>query len=471
MQRNSDQKMYSGKVSVYHENQCVYQNDKWAAYLYHTAVFTNSNVFATGKAGTGKSFYLKLIREKINKKILVLTPTASAAVNVDGSTFHRFLGLPNSPLIGDNGKLIKKVSKKSKEVIINLDVLIIDEISMVRADIFDVIDHHFRKIRGNDKPFGGVQLLLFGDLYQLPPVLEDKHNQVFEQHYKDKYFFNSKCINDLNLVKIELQKVFRQNDPEFIELLDKVRTDNMDYSSMNLINSRWKVDKLPPEFDSAITLTTSKEVAANINREELKKARGYNCEFYAEIIEGCEGYDRVEEALVVKEGVNVIFTKNHFANHYYSGMIAKIIYASPSKGIKLVGEDKIEFWIKPVTHEYEKYNRDLSRTVKGKYLQYPIELAYAITIHKSQGLNLDRVIIDLGKGVFTVGQLYVALSRCKSLDRIFLRTKVKYAYIRANDNVKEYLKDVNTGLEDFVKEMEAREDQYRIEKDRTENRA
>jgi len=422
-----------------------FTKDKFAWYADEIIRDTNRNVFLTGKAGTGKSELLKFIIKTIHKNFIVLAPTGAAAVNIGGSTFHNFLGLPNSIFdINNNSKIGNKISKQSKEVIKSLEILFVDEVSMVRADLIDATDHIFKKIRGCNLPFGGVQIVLVGDLYQLPPVVMSNDKFDLLKNYESEFFFDSMVFKKIDIIKIGLKKVYRQSDSGFVELLDRVRTNNITCADVESLNKRANI-KIPFSNLPLLTLTTKNCIAELINERELKKLYG-ECYTFKPIVKGeWKGEKPFEDTLRLKEGAKVIFTKNYYAGTYYNGMMGTVKRIDEKQGILIVTEDN-EFWVDRVNWKYQEFclkDNKIIRVNRGEYLQYPLKLGFAITIHKSQGLTLERVHIDLGTGTFASGQLYVALSRCKSLDGIFLSSIIRDRDFKANSKVKRFLEDIN----------------------------
>ena len=424
-----------------------FDNDNgYACYAYGTIIDTNRNVLLTGKAGTGKSSLLKHIIESTKKKTVVLAATGAAAAIVEGITIHRFLSLPNSPLIiQSNRKIGKGISKKNREVIAELEMLIIDEISMVRVDMMDAIDYIFKLIRGNDIPFGGVQLVLVGDLYQLSPVMNKFDKQIILQNYSSEHFFNAHSIKAIELVKIELQKNYRQDDNIFCDILNKVRTGNITQEDLDVLNQRQNGNFCS---DLGIILTTTNSAADRINQENFDSLEGYPQTFQAKIIGDWKGDLPTNNNLVFKVGAKVMITKNStYGGNYFNGLVGYVKkFIAWDSTIVIRDESGDTLYIKPVKwkqYEYIINDGELKKKVIGEYMQYPLKLGYATTIHKSQGLNLFTVKLDLGNGVFGAGQLYVALSRVKSLKHLYLENKITLSDIKVDRYVSEFLKDVN----------------------------
>ena len=405
---------------------------------------TDKNVFITGKAGTGKSTLLNYFRSITKKKIVVLAPTGVAALNVNGETIHSFFGFKPNVTIEN----IKKLSPQKARIYKELETIIIDEISMVRADLLDCIDY-FLRINVRNKPFGGIQMVFIGDLYQLPPVVTSGEKELFTKRYNSQYFFDADVIRDLPLEFIELEKVYRQKDERFIQLLNEIRNNTISEESLALLNSRVGVE-LPESSDYIVYLTPLNATVDAINMEKLNllKGRLYRWEAY---IEG--DFDKSslpgDPILSLKKGAQVMMLNNDSKGRWVNGSIGKVVGISSGKG---EDEDKIEVQfpdgrieeVIPYTWEifHYRYNEEKklieSETI-GSFTQYPLKLAWAVTIHKSQGKTFDRVIIDLERGVFAPGQVYVALSRCTSFEGIVLKKPVKKGHILLDKRIVEFL--------------------------------
>ncbi len=389
---------------------------------------SHNHVFVTGRAGTGKSTLLNLFRKTTKQKVVVLAPTGIAALNVKGQTIHSFFGFP--PRIIDIHEL--KI-RRSKQLFKRLDIIIIDEISMVRADIIDNIDVFLQRMRDSSEPFGGVKMIFFGDLFQLPPVIASPTERAyFRERYESPYFFSSDVIKySVELDVIQLNKVYRQDEKYFIRILDNIRTRHFDEDDLESLNQR----ATSPEPDlNYITLTSRNDTAFRINEEELKKIDMPPTFFNATVTgEFNPKLYPTEASLQLKLGAQVMFVKNDPDKQFVNGTIGKIVVLD-SEHLKVQirddqGEPKIinveplEWEILRYALEPEDKNRIKSKVI-GTFKQYPVKLAWAITIHKSQGKSFNHVIIDLGKGAFESGQTYVALSRCRKLDGIVLRNKL-----------------------------------------------
>jgi ATP-dependent exoDNAse (exonuclease V) alpha subunit len=405
---------------------------------------TNKHLFITGKAGTGKSTLLQLFKNTTRKKTVVVAPTGIAALNVGGQTIHSFFGF--GPRLMQKHEIKRRFNKKLYE---NIEVLIIDEISMVRADIMDNMDYFLRLNRDNSKPFGGVQVVLFGDLFQLPPVVSSPEEQLyFQTYYKGPYFFYAKVFDNeaFKLDLIELRKIYRQEERHFIRLLETVRTNRMDYEDLEDLNLRYD-----PKFESGdnyITLTTRNMIADQINERALKQIESPTYLFQARI----EGdFDPrnfpTETMLQLKLGAQVMFIKNDAEKRYVNGSVGRIVKLDDENIHVELEEKNGGTKVVEVTQaswemlRYKASETDISQLVAetiGSFKQYPLKMAWAITIHKSQGKTFDKVIIDLGKGAFESGQTYVALSRCRSLGGIVLRQKIRPQDVMTDERIVEY---------------------------------
>lgn len=401
---------------------------------------SDHHLFITGRAGTGKSTLLGYFRENTRKNIVVLAPTGIAAINVKGQTIHSFFGFPPHPIHSDD---IKK--RRNRELYMNLDAIVIDEVSMVRADMLDAINH-FMRINGRrrDKPFGGVQMIFIGDLFQLPPVISSAvEKQLFAFLYDTPFFFSASVLYGVHIKYIELKKVYRQKDIQFLSLLDMVRTKQIDDANMRRINQRCQRYFKPPEDDPYITLTSTNRIAHRINSEKLGKLPGVPFGFEAEVEGKFEARSfPADETLILKAGAQVMFVRNDPHFRWVNGTIGAIQYVDEGiVTVKVVTEkDEVVHKVEKETWEILKYQYDektqkISTEILGTFIQYPLKLAWAITIHKSQGKTFDKVIIDLGRGAFAPGQVYVALSRCTSLEGIVLRQNIGHKDIMVDERI------------------------------------
>ena len=401
---------------------------------------TGRSVFLTGKAGTGKTTFLKHIAQSTLKRFVILAPTGVAAINAGGSTIHSFFQLPLCPYLPDVPELVteyqtpekyRSLRKERQKLIRTLDLLIIDEISMVRADLLDAVDATLRRYRHNDLPFGGVQLLMIGDAQQLSPVVKEHERPFMEKVYPSPYFFYSKALQELNYVTVELQKVHRQKDADFLELLNAVRENRVTQNVLNALNSRLNAYE---DDGQTIRLTTHNAQADSVNMRKLDELPGKQHMFEAEV-EGDfpENSYPADNVLVLKEGAQVMFIRNDSEGEYYNGKLGKVVSIKPNGTVEVEPADGgLPVWVSPVEWENIQYalgeEDEIVPSVVGKFRQLPLRVAWAITIHKSQGLTFDRVIIDAG-AAFAFGQVYVALSRCRSLEGISLESPVRMSGI------------------------------------------
>ena len=402
--------------------------------------FTRQSVFLTGKAGTGKSTFLKYVCANVKKKHVVLAPTGIAAINAGGSTLHSFFKLPFHPLLPDdpnfslrNGKLhsFLKYSSEHRKLIKEIELVIIDEISMVRADIIDFIDKVLRVYSQNMRePFGGKQLLLVGDVFQLEPVVKNDEREILNRFYPSPYFFSARVFNEIELVAVELTKVYRQSDKVFINVLDQIRTNTTGSADLQLLNTRYNTKIEACESDMYITLATRRDTVDFINEKKLAELPGESAILRGEIKgEFPESSLPTQIELELKPGVQIIFIKNDPDKRWVNGTIGTVSGIDENDTIYVITEDGQEFDVKKekwsnIRYKYNEQEKKIEEEELGVFIQYPIRLAWAITIHKSQGLTFSRVVIDFTGGVFAGGQAYVALSRCTSLDGIQLKKPI-----------------------------------------------
>ena len=395
---------------------------------------TSRSVFLTGKAGTGKSTFLKYIRANIKKKLIVLAPTGIAAVNVGGQTMHSFFKIPFKPLLPDDPDIanisrLRKMLRYTKEkvkLIRELELIIIDEISMVRADVIDFVDRVLRVYSGNMRePFGGKQLLLVGDIFQLEPVVTHDMRDILRRYYKNFFFFNARAFEQINLVAVELRKIYRQNDNEFISLLDRVRVNRATSADIARLNQRCNPDYQDVNDDFAITLATRRDTVDSINDAHMQALKTQQ-HTYEGIIEKDFPESSLPTAknLVLKVGAQVIFIRNEKEGRWYNGTIGKVtrleddqVYVALENGEEM--EVLPELW-ENMQYTYNEKEKKVEEKVLGTFKQIPIKPAWALTVHKSQGLTFNHVVLDFVGGAFTGGQTYVALSRCTSLEGITL---------------------------------------------------
>ena len=410
---------------------------------------TGKSVFLTGKAGTGKTTFLKHLTSTTTKRFVVLAPTGVAAINAGGSTIHSFFQLPLCPYLPDVKELIteyqtperyRSLRKERVKIIRTLDLLIIDEISMVRADLLDAVDMTLRRYRRNDRPFGGVQLLMIGDAQQLSPVVKENERQFMAQVYPSPYFFHAKALQNMDYVTIELQKVYRQKDSDFLGVLNAVRENRITADVLKVLNSRVHAYE---DDEDTIRLTTHNAQADAVNLRKLEMLPDEVKMFEADI-EGDfpENSYPADFVLSLKVGAQVMFIRNDSEGEYYNGKIGKVEEID-DKGIIMVSDSEGNMiTVTPVEWENIQYVLDeqtgeIMPSVLGKFRQIPLKIAWAITIHKSQGLTFDRVIIDAG-AAFAFGQVYVALSRCRSLEGISLDSPISYSAICSDTHVSQF---------------------------------
>lgn len=401
--------------------------------------YTRQSVFMTGKAGTGKSTFLRHIVENTKKRTVVLAPTGIAAVNAGGVTLHSFFHLPFKPLLPDDPELqIRNLRQRLKhtaeqqKLIRELELIVIDEVSMVRADIIDFIDKVLRLYSGRFRePFGGKQMLLVGDIFQLEPVVTSDMRDIFRDLYPNLYFFSAKVFRDFALVPIELRKVYRQSDSLFIGMLDRMRLGAVSAEDISLLNSRVDPEASSPERQKEFTMTLApkRDTVDAINTSRLGRLKRKLHTFHGEIRDKFpENSLPVPLVLELKVGAQVVFVRNDPEKRWVNGTIGKIHFISENSLEVVLENGQIhtitrEVW-ENVSYRYDKETKKIDEEVLGTFTQYPLRLAWALTIHKSQGLTFPRVIIDLEGGAFAAGQAYVALSRCQSLEGLTLRTKV-----------------------------------------------
>ncbi len=410
--------------------------------------FTGRNIFLTGKAGTGKTTFLHNLHKKTAKRMIITAPTGVAAINAGGVTLHSFFQLPFGPFVPGsetyerNEQRQFRFSKEKKRIIQSLDLLVIDEISMVRADLLDAVDAVLRRHRRNNQPFGGVQLLVIGDLHQLSPVAKQNEWRLLERHYESVYFFSSKALGLTELLTIELTHIYRQSDARFIKLLNRVRDNRLDESSIADLNQRYIRDFTPGEDQGYITLSTHNRSAESINRTRLGALAKKEHRFKAEISGDFPEHNYPTLAtLLLKEGAQVMFVRNDPSAEklYFNGKIGKITKIS-GKSIRVICPgDKQEIEVEPIIWENIKYTvneetKEIEEAIIGKFKQYPLKLAWAITIHKSQGLTFEKAVID-AEAAFAHGQIYVALSRCKTIDGMVLSSPISSRGIETDEAI------------------------------------
>ncbi len=406
---------------------------------------TGANLFLTGKAGTGKTTFLKNLRKHTSKRMVVLAPTGIAAINAEGVTIHSFFQLPLSPYIpgttfnhGENK--YQKFNKVKRDILRTLDLLVIDEISMVRADLLDAVDSVMRSYRDYGKPFGGVQLLLIGDLQQLSPVIKDNEWELLKSVYDTPYFFSSKALAQASYHTVELKTVYRQQDVSFISLLNKIREKKADETTLAELNKRYIPGFTPSKDSNYIRLTTHNYQAQAVNDHELAQLQSEEHTYTAEV-EGVfpETSYPADKQLVLKQGAQVMFIKNDLGKRFFNGMIGEVVSLDSNSIVVKSKESGEAFSLEKAEWANCKYTidnetKEIKETVEGVFRQYPLRLAWAITIHKSQGLTFDHAIIDISHS-FAHGQAYVALSRCRTLEGIILSAPLQREAIIADSVV------------------------------------
>lgn len=434
---------------------------------------TRQSVFLTGKAGTGKSTFLKYICNHTKKKYVVLAPTGIAAINAGGVTLHSFFKLPFRPMLPDDpdlslshGRIFEffKYPKEKRKIIAEVDLIIIDEISMVRADIIDCVDRILRVYSGNMRlPFGGKQLLFVGDVFQLEPVVPSDQKEILSLFYASPFFFSARVFKDINLVPIELQKVYRQTDSVFINILDRIRNNAARKQELDTLNGRYFPSFEPQNEDMYITLATRRDQVDFINEKKLAELPG---EEYVSVgkIEGDfpESSLPTQLNLSIKEQAQVIFIDNDYERRWVNGTIGMVSGIDENGNVYVLLESGVGHLVEPTSwrnykYKYNEKEKRIEEEIVGTFEQLPIRLAWAITVHKSQGLTFSRVVVDLTGGVFAGGQTYVALSRCTSLEGLVLKSKISSRDIFIRKEIVEFSQIFNNQalIEKSIKESEA----------------
>ena len=429
---------------------------------------TGRSIFLTGKAGTGKTTFLKTIVEKSRKRPIVVAPTGVAAINAGGVTIHSFFQLPFTPYV-PGAKLESKFDfgREKRKIIASIDLLIIDEISMVRADLLDAIDTVLRRFRDHYQPFGGVQLLMIGDLAQLTPVVTPEDEQILKSYYDTPYFFGSKALQQIDYVTIQLDHVYRQQDMSFIEILNQIREGHPSPETLEQLNARCLPTFIPKPEEPYIRLTTHNQLANYYNESELKKLKGRSYLFHAEINGTFPEYSYpTAETLELKQGAQVMFIKNDpsIEHLYYNGRIGRVTYVDAYKILVLCEGDDEAIEVEPLEWENTRYTlndetKEIETEIQGIFKQYPLRLAWAITIHKSQGLTFDRAIIDANQS-FAPGQVYVALSRCRSLEGLILASPLGTRAIINDERVDTYIAQQEEEAQRSIQQLPALKQEY-----------
>ena len=428
---------------------------------------TGRSIFLTGKAGTGKTTFLKAVVEKSRKRSIVVAPTGVAAINAGGMTIHSFFQLPLSPFVPEAQIKSKfDFGREKRKIISSIDLLIIDEISMVRADLLDAIDSVLRRYRDRYQPFGGVQLLMIGDLAQLTPVVTPEDERLLKPYYDTPYFFGSKALAQTEYVTIQLEKVYRQQDDTFISILNHIRDGKPTAEDLALLNSR-VMPTLSRSEESYIRLTTHNNLANNYNDNELRKLPSRSFLFHAEIEGTFPEYSYpTGETLELKTGAQVMFVKNDptAERRYYNGRIGHVTYVDDHRILVLCKGDSNAIEVEPLEWENTRYTlnpetREIETDVQGVFKQYPLRLAWAITIHKSQGLTFDHAIIDANQS-FAPGQVYVALSRCRTLEGLALAQPLQERSIISDEQVNSYIDHQEQEAEKSIEQLPTLKEEY-----------
>ncbi|HNR20441.1 MAG TPA: HRDC domain-containing protein [Bacteroidia bacterium] len=418
--------------------------------------YTNKNVFLTGKAGTGKTTFLRNLKSQTPKRMAIVAPTGVAAINAGGVTIHSFFQLPFGPYVpgssNNNAGFNKKFRGDKIKLLRSLDLLVIDEISMVRADVLDGIDDVLRRYRNRHLPFGGLQLLMIGDLHQLSPIVKDDEMSLLRPYYDTFYFFGSRALQQSAPVTIELKEIFRQTDGYFIKLLNKVRNNQLDHHDYLELNERYQPSFIPDADDGYITLTTHNYSAQNINQNKLNRLDDELHTFKATIKgEFPEFAYPTEFELQLKVNAQVMFVKNDPSREklFYNGKIGRITAIDDDEITVKCKDDNFSITVKPLEWQNLRYSlgddKQVKEEVAGSFTQFPLKLAWAITIHKSQGLTFERAIID-AQASFAHGQVYVALSRCKTFEGMILRSPINEASIKTDEKISHYTQQIEDNL-------------------------
>jgi ATP-dependent DNA helicase PIF1 len=409
--------------------------------LFELIESTSSHIYITGRAGSGKSVLLKYFKEHTNKQVIVLAPTGIAAVNVGGQTIHSFFNI--KPGVLDHNSI--RLNNDSESVIKKATTIVIDEISMVRADTIDIIDSILKQVRQSDESFGGVQMVMFGDLYQLPPIVnDDSVSKYFKLRYGGIYFFNAKVWKRTDLKVYELSKVFRQPGKKFRDILNTVRSGEITNDVITELNKR--ANLILPK-NGVITLAATNKVVNEINQQRLSQLTGREYSYMPELSQHPGTTLEKVETLRLKVGAQIIMTRNDPERRWFNGSVGEVLKLRSDQIIVKLGDQTYEIpkysWDK-LSYSFDETKRQISQKVSATVKQYPLRLAWAITIHKSQGQTYSKCAVDLKEGVFAYGQAYVALSRCKSLNGLFLLSPIMASDIKIDPAVSKFMTKVRT---------------------------
>lgn len=440
---------------------------------------TQRSIFLTGKAGTGKTTFLNNFIKKTQKKYIVVAPTGIAAINAGGVTVHSMFGLPLRTFIPTLDRIDQnmannipdlmhhfKYRKDKLKLLREIEIIIIDEVSMLRADVLDMMDFSLRHVRRNQQPFGGVQMLFIGDLYQLPPVVRDEF--FLKKYYPSPFFFDSYALKQVPLVTLELTKVYRQKDENFLQILNAIRDGNRDDIDFDTLNQRYDPNFRPSD-EAYVYLTSHNRMADDINQRELKALPGKSYHYDAKVIGEFKETQYPNELVIeLRVGSQIMFIRNDASpdKRYYNGKLAEVIRLDEDEiWVRIDGDDE-DYKLKQEVWEQKAYSLDAEKNIKedvlGSFEQYPIRLAWAVTIHKSQGLTFDRLIIDAGKS-FASGQVYVALSRCRTLEGIVLKSKITPDAIFSDHRVYQFQDSTNAN-EQIEQILQSEKYDYSIKK-------
>lgn len=430
---------------------------------------TNKLIYLTGKAGSGKTTFLKYIRQVTDKKTIVLAPTGVAALNAGGQTIHSFFKIAPSVYLPDDFRLRTRANpededrstifdnfrykKGHKNLITGMELLIIDEISMVRCDLLDVVDKLLRVFRENeDEPFGGVQVLLIGDAFQLPPIAQNDHWTLLKDYYQTPFFFSSQVLQQNRPYYIELKKIYRQHDLEFINLLNNIRINQVSQADIDLLNSRFIPSEIKNDNLNHVIIATHNRIVDETNQRKLGELQTELKSYKAEVSDDFpESMMPTDKILNLKEGSQIMFIRNDTDKKYFNGKIARIKKLEKNK-IIVEQEDGKDIEVKQFVWQNIKYSwnaqeRKIDETLAGEFRQFPIKLAWSVTVHKCQGLTFENVIADISNS-FSPGQVYVALSRCTSLDGLLLKSRINRNAIMTDPHVLKF-----TELETFLDDL------------------